>query len=370
MALQFLYERTFRQMKKIFILLSIICFSFIVPFNINVKIEAASKIEINEINFPCETFRNYISRYFDKNNDNYLSNNEIKNVKKLCISNEHDDYPDLYSIEGIEYFTELATIILYNTDIEEADFRNNPKLIKIYITKGFSINSDNGGLLKNINISNNPKLKILDIDYNFISKVDLSNNIELENLSCGNNQISEINVSKNVKLKELFCSHNQLSEINISRNVKLKELDCTYNQISDINISNNPEIEVLHCSSNRLGNLTLGKNKKLYDLQCQRNKLNDLKIYKCNNLSILHCEKNNLHKLDISKNIKLSYLYCNANNITVLNTINNVKLRKLICTSNKIIKLNLSKNSRLSHYESDDNVKVVGYKYIPIYSID
>lgn len=67
--------------------------------------QAWSSVEINESNFPDETFRNLV-RNFDVNSDGTLSDEEIAGVNKDI--NVYDK--NITSLKGIEYFTALEML--------------------------------------------------------------------------------------------------------------------------------------------------------------------------------------------------------------------------------------------------------------------
>ncbi len=44
-----------------------------------------SAVALDEVNFPDETFRNYLSNNFDADGDKILSNREILNIKEIDV---------------------------------------------------------------------------------------------------------------------------------------------------------------------------------------------------------------------------------------------------------------------------------------------
>lgn len=86
--------------------------------------------------------RNDLLRYFDMNRDSKLSKYEIDNVTKITVYRN----PKIYSIEGIEIFTNLKVIEIYSSEIQIIDlsknlkiksvtFRNNAYLHTVYLPK-------------------------------------------------------------------------------------------------------------------------------------------------------------------------------------------------------------------------------------------
>ena len=58
-----------------------------------------------ENSFPDEIFRNYVRSNFDTNNDGWLSNSELANVKEINVSGLN-----IEDLTGIEYFTALTSL--------------------------------------------------------------------------------------------------------------------------------------------------------------------------------------------------------------------------------------------------------------------
>ena len=59
-------------------------------------------VSIDEEHFPDENFRKCVVVNSDKDGDGWLDSNEIKNTWNLYCENSK-----IYSIKGVEYFTEL-----------------------------------------------------------------------------------------------------------------------------------------------------------------------------------------------------------------------------------------------------------------------
>lgn len=95
-------------------------------------------IAINNINFPDDAFRAYISANLDLDHNTYLSASEIARIVKLDVSNK-----GIASLKGIEFFTAL----------EE-----------------------------------------LNCSYNLLTELDVSRNTALKALNCGHNQLTSLDV--------------------------------------------------------------------------------------------------------------------------------------------------------------------------------
>lgn len=92
----------------------------------------ADSIPIDAAHFPEESFRRYVSEeYIDNNQDGVLSPEERNSVKYITHDEEWEYR--LYSLKGIEYFTNLEQLVCYWNMISEVDLSHNTKLKRIAI---------------------------------------------------------------------------------------------------------------------------------------------------------------------------------------------------------------------------------------------
>ena len=166
-------------------------------------------IAIDETNFPDEKFREIVKSKCDTDNNGSLSPEEIAACTSINI------YSDVKNLKGIEFFSELTSLICRELTLTEIDLSNNKKLEQLTVESC---------KLTNLDVSQNQALKSLDCSGNLLSSLDVSGNVALTGLSCRQNQLKELNISKNVNLRSLSCAENQLKELNISKNVDLSSL--------------------------------------------------------------------------------------------------------------------------------------------------
>ena len=168
----------------------------------------AGALHICENNFPDENFRAYVLGLAGAE-DGYFTAQECEDILSIDVYNN-----DIYSLQGVEFFTSITYL----------------SCIWNYIT--------------DLNVDNNVKLKTLNCGGNQIAALDLSRNINLEILKCDSSQLSKLNVSNNYALIELDCGGNQLTELDLSNNTALLKLDCQSNLLSALDISNNSALPV------------------------------------------------------------------------------------------------------------------------------
>ncbi len=155
---------------------------------------------------------------------------------------------------------------------------------------------------------------------NQVSSLDVSSNTALTTLSCGMNQLTSLDLSNNPNLKFLYCQINQLSTLDLSANPLLQILQCQGNSLTSLDLSSNPDLTSLGCDNNQLTSLDLSGNLALTGLNCGGNDLTNL------DLSV----NTVLKSLSVTGNYNLLTLNVkNGNNINFTNfsAINNYALK-------------------------------------------
>ena len=331
-------------------------------------------VEINETNFPDETFRDYV-KDFDKDGNDVLSPQEIAEVTEINVYNK-----SISDLTGIKYFTELETLmcysnrltsldvsgctelkglICYNNQLAELDVSENAALVELNCLNNDLTSLDVSGCtelkglicynnqLAELDVSENAALVELNCLNNDLTSLDVSGCTELETLMCYNNQLTSLDVSKNTELGWLNCSENQLRSLDVSKNTALGSLYCSGNRLTSLDLSQNTNLKSLYCSENQLTSLDVSKNMNLYTLACSDNQLTSLDLSQNTNLNQLYCSGNRLTSLDVSKNTALGSLYCSGNRLTSLDVSKNMNLYTLACSDNQLTSLDLSQNTNL-----------------------
>ena len=180
--------------------------------------------------FPDPSFCNYVSNTFDSDSDGILSLAERNAENSIDVSNM-----GIASLQGIEHFPNLNTLICYNNQITALD------------------------------LSKNTALTYLDCDNNQLTALDLSKNTALRTLWCCNNELTALDVSNNTALKSLNCKENQLKALDVSNNPALVRLDCASNRLSALVITQNPQLTTLFCYGNTIPLLSISENPSLLD---------------------------------------------------------------------------------------------------------
>lgn len=182
-------------------------------------------VEINEENFPDARLRDRIAMRFDKDKDNFLSDEECENARELDCSNNK-----LTTLKGIEYLTGLEILLCDNNELTELD------------------------------VSHNTKLKTLHCTNNQISELDLSANVKLEELECLDNDLTRLDLGEISSLTRIWCDRNELTELDVSHLILLNSLICRQNNITKLDISNCVRLTNLSCERNHIRTLDISKN--------------------------------------------------------------------------------------------------------------
>ena len=145
----------------------------------------------------------------------------------------------------------------------------------------------------------------------------------LDDLCCPN---SLKGIENFTNLKFLSSPFGSLKEIDLSKNTKLKVLDLFNNNLQKLNLSFCKELEFIQISKNNLKSIDLSNCKNLQFLYAHSCQLDSLIISKNQELVYLQCDNNNLKELDISKNLKLIELWLPFSGIIQIDVTKNKKL--------------------------------------------
>ena len=346
-------------------------------------------------------FKAYLVENYDTDGDGEISFEEAENVREISIlpSNDHN----LQSLRGIEYMPNLEVIDCWgdwydtgnkSTGIDKpyyyvgpyakhwentwgpigtlkyVDVTNNPKLRKLNVNN----NSALGIELRSIDISHNPLLEELWLGMTWLEYPDISNNSalkiinfsllrgnmpsfsnlpELQDLNIeypqddSNVQSNMIDVSNSPLLERLIVSNAARSLSDLSQNPKLRELHWTFcPDVVPADLSVLPELEILGVVDCNLSSLDVSNNTNLKVLYAGLNHFSNVDFSNNIQLEEVNIEKNQLTSLFIpSSNLRV--LNCYENQLTSLNVTQNNKLEWLSCHLNNLSTLDVSNCTEL-----------------------
>ena len=202
--------------------------------------EAELRIALNSKNFPDANFLAFVSRKdIDKNEDSYLSKDEIMAVNSLYLEDQN-----IKDLTGIEHFVALKFLDCYNNSLKTLDVSKNLALIYV---------DCNNNKLTSLNVSGHEELEVLYCNDNELTSLDASNCPKMNTLNCGNNKLNSLDVTNSTQLGDLYCDNNDLSSLDVSSNTALVVLDCSINKLTWLNVLNNTALNSLYCFRNYIG---------------------------------------------------------------------------------------------------------------------
>jgi len=263
--------------------------------------------------FPDPQFRKYVLDNFDTDKDGSLGMSELSKVTKIWL-----DTGNVGSVAGIGKFKNLLELHLYGPESETVE---------------------NSGLLTELDLSGNSKLRILECIRNNVASIVFPEDSELEEVYCWKNKLTALDVSMLSELRNLECAQNDFSmrSIDLSHNPKLEDLcvnDCC---LTKLDISHNPHLTRLFCYSNNLAHLDVTSNPELVSLGANDNLLRAIDLN--NNIRIQYCNlcDNRLEFLDASSLINAECILCGTDRLTdIILPQYSYALNELVLDANKL----------------------------------
>ena len=305
-------------------------------------------VSLDSTNFPDDVFREYLSRFHDKDRDGVLSSEEIAGITSLSLlGTDFDEGQEIHSLKGLEHFPELRVLICSGQDLGELDVSRNTALRQLECR---------GNHLTELDVSNNPELHVLNCLNNHLNKLDVSRNTALTRLDCSDNPLGELDVSRNTALTTLKCVVCGLTELDLSANAKLTKLSIGGNYLEEVDLSWTPEIEEIDLSFNYYTTMDLSMLPKLKKLYCVNSQLVAINLRENTKLEEVDLVYTNLVELDLSNKPSLSRVSCYGNSmLTSLNVSGCPRLTYLDCQNCALTTLNVSGCDRLTEMYTDGN---------------
>ncbi|MFT5819081.1 MAG: hypothetical protein ACI8ZM_000303 [Crocinitomix sp.] len=210
------------------------------------------------------------------------------------------DLAEIVSLEGIEAFTSLETLLCSGNDIMSIDVSSNVNL------KSLRISANN---LTALDVSANVALEELICSSNNITSLDLSNNVNLQDLLCENNLLTSLDLSLNTELELVSLYYNELTGLDLNSLASLAQLDCRFNTISELDVSNNTELWELSISNNEIAEVDFSNNPNLIYLDCNYNPFTELDLTHNDSLKALNCIGGNVKNLNLDNNSGLESIH-------------------------------------------------------------
>jgi Leucine-rich repeat (LRR) protein len=154
------------------------------------------------VNIPDANFKSYLvgNTAINTNADNQIQVSEASTFN----GGIYCQWRNISNVTGIEAFTALTTLYLYQNQLSTVD------------------------------LSQNAALTQLRLDNNFLTSLDVSQNTALTWLQLSNNQVTSLDLTQNLILDDLFCDFNQLACLNVKNGNNVN--------FNWFHISNNPNL--------------------------------------------------------------------------------------------------------------------------------
>lgn len=305
--------------------------------------------------------------YDDISGDGQVPTALIENVTRLQIGEN-----SIADVTGLEDFTALTELELYQIGLLSIDVSNNTLLEKVSLNNNPLTRIDVSTLtnlttleiagtdLTNVDVSTNTSLVVMDVSNN--------NSLSALNVRNGNNtNITTFNATNNTALSCILVDDEAYSTANWSANIDSQASFtatnyCGYTAIPDANfeaalealgyddISGDGQVPTtliegvssLNISGESIADLTgIEAFTALNVFYCENNMLTSVDLSTLTNLTYVSLIQNALSSLDVSALTNLQILECDGNNLTTLDLSNNINLDTLGASYNNLVSLNI-----------------------------
>ena len=291
----------------------------------------ADSVAITKSNFPDKRVRKEISKSFDKNKDNVLSEEELKGARKLDLGAFYLSNEGTYNLKGISKLKRLSSLTV-GADI----IRNISEVTKMPQLDCLEISTSNS----------DDKMESL----------DLRNNVNLINLriSSGFIPIKVKSLPRGKKLQSLTLEECEIKKIALVAYLELRKVDFSYCDFQTLTIKNCPKLEKISGEDNKkMKKITLKNLPELKKLKIgSTKKLKKLSLPELPNLESIYIEEvKELKKLSLPKLPNLESIYIEkAKKLRTLTLPRLPELRKLKIEDNTLKKINLKKFPKLREF--------------------
>ncbi len=351
-------------------------------------------VKAGTVIIPDQAFKAWLVSRFDVDLDGEISYMEAADIHEIDF---WSNLLGVTSLRGIEHMPELevlrcpgewvSTVVLnkehyylskhYHWDecvgpvgtLRQVDVSKNPKLRVLDLSNNSGIGETGSGTL---DLSRNPLLEELRLPMCYIKYPDISScpALRVINLSHGRGDMPDFSGFSELMFLDV-CHDNsgRLQPVDVSGCPYLEEINVDASASSLSDLRNNPKLKVLKISwcadihpdlsavplleeyegmSLGLHSLDLSGLKNLKSLSVSGNPLGSLDLSGLSNLERLSCVSCGLSSLDLSVARNLDYLECGWNSITSLNIGSCPLLREAYLPGNPLVAIDLSNNRRLA----------------------
>ena len=208
---------------------------------------AIEGVAVNSTNFPDSNFLSFVSKEFDKDNNQFITSTELAEITEIDCDNQ-----GIGSLQGIEYFTALTALNCESNNLKALDVSKNINLESLKC-------GNNDFSEKGLNVSALKRLKTLIAFQCKLKTLDISNNELLDDFNASDNDLTVLNLSKNTAMKYLWIANNDLTELDLKGLDNLEDVIVNGNKLTVLDLSDKTHLNKVNIQSNQLTSLTLGK---------------------------------------------------------------------------------------------------------------
>jgi len=210
---------------------------------------------------PDDAFeQELINKGYDDVLDDSVKTAKINKISNLKLNNYNNKISD---ITGIEDFTGLYKLEIYNQNITSIDVSKLQSLTRLFVSNNKLTSLDLSALtgLRDIAVQNNEiteiifpsehsSLSTIEIMNNELTSIDISKLNYLYQINIGSNTITSIDASHNQFLNALLAEYCSLTSVDVSNATQLKTVRLTNNSLTSLNLEDNPNITELKINNN------------------------------------------------------------------------------------------------------------------------
>lgn len=257
----------------------------------------------------------------DQNNDKEIQLEEALKISALDLSSS-----PIYDISGIESFTNLKSLICWNTQISTLNISalkelnylncssNSIKTLDVSSLKNLETLVCSQGYLTSINLTGLDKLHHLHLDRNALVDLNLSGLTSLKYIDCGYNGLTKLDLSGITQLEDLICNDNKITSFtNLADCPEITRMWVQQNELSSIDFSKCSKLKDLWADHNKLVTIDLTVPKDVGNASFGNNQLSSLKVDGFSNINFIRLSNNSFSTIDLSPFVKLSSAECDSN---------------------------------------------------------
>ena len=205
----------------------------VLPITHTGEICTCGAVKLIDSVFSDDAFRTYAAS-FDTNTNGYLDNTEIANVTTISLNNSFTGL----SLDGIEHFTNLTSLSLYDVDVSYLDISANTALETVYISESLTDMTLGTGNFPNLTLTfDSTPIQYFDFlsdcsmkEVEFITQTVNSWNLQTIKADtvrfedCSSIPSSIINLSGNCFVKNMWIDDMSFTELNLSNCTNLTKV--------------------------------------------------------------------------------------------------------------------------------------------------